>query len=121
MPLTSPYGPGSVWATASLAVATPWRVEAGVRIRYVGKNPLANLTDTPYAADPGIASASLDHRLQCALEVRWSPLDRLRLSAAPEFNVANGKSWFGLTLGGELLFEKNVTIGGARHGTPRGD
>jgi hypothetical protein len=121
IPLTSPYGPGSIWATASFAVATPWRFDAGMRIQYVGRNPLANLTDTPYEANPDVASTPLDHWLQCALEFRWSPLDHLRLSAVPEFDVSDGKGWFGLTLGGEAMFDRNVPITVARRGNPRGD
>ncbi|OHD72804.1 MAG: hypothetical protein A2177_09045 [Spirochaetes bacterium RBG_13_68_11] len=121
IPLTSPYGPGSVWAVASFAVATPWHLDAGMRILYVGRNPSANLTSTLYEGNPAIASAPLDHWLQCALELRWSPFDRLRLSAVPEFDVSGGKGWFALTLGGEVLFDKNVMIKGARNGNPRGD
>ena len=121
IPLTSPYGPGSVWAVASFAVATPWHLDAGMRIQYVGRNPSASLTSTPYEGNPAIASAPLDHWLQCALEVRWSLFDRLRLSAVPEFDVSGGKGWFGLTLGGEALFDRNVMIKGARAGNPRGN
>ena len=92
-----------------------------MRIRYVGRNPRANLTDTPYRADPEVASAPLDHWLQCALELRWSPLDRLRFSAAPEFDVTDGRGWFGLTLGGEVHFHRDVMVAGALDGNRCGN
>jgi hypothetical protein len=100
MPLTSPYGPGSIWATGSVSVETPWRLEGGLRIRYVATNTSANLTTTPYAADPVIASAPLSHWLQVALGVRWRPLDAVWVSATPEVDLRDGEVWGGVTLAG---------------------
>jgi hypothetical protein len=101
IPLTSPYGPGTIWAAGSVSLATPWHADAGLRIRYLARNPRADLTG-PYEADTTVASAHLSKWLQAALELRWTPVDQVRVFAAPEFNLRDGTTWFALTLGGGI-------------------
>jgi hypothetical protein len=100
LPLTSPYGPGSIWAAASLTVGFPWSFDGKLTATYVGRNPSANLTTLTYGADSSVASAGLSHWFQLVLGVRWRPAAWLWISAAPEVNLRNGKIWLSIALCG---------------------
>lgn len=114
MPLTSPYGPGSVWAAGSISVGTPWRVDGALRVQYVAKNTSANLEATPYASDPVVASGPLSRWLQVALAIRWRPLQAIWLSAMPEFDLRDGEAWAGVTLAGGVHLEGSWPVAGRR-------
>jgi hypothetical protein len=110
VPLTSPYGPGSIWATASFSASTPWHLDTGVRVQYVAKNPLADLTSLSYGVSSAVASSPLSHWVQIALSARWTPFQFMWLSAVPEFDVRDGKAWFALTLSGGITLDAKVAL-----------
>jgi hypothetical protein len=57
LPLTSPYGPGSVWGKLKGSFSFPRRsIRAGAEILLLFKNSRANLVDTPYRVDEGLNS-----------------------------------------------------------------
>ncbi len=114
IPLTSPYGPGAAWATAALTLSTPWGLDAGLRLRQLARNPSANLATTAYEADPQVASAHLAQWFQAVMELRWTPVEWLSFSAAPELDVSDGEAWFGLTLGGGIGIGGNYPVSDAR-------
>jgi hypothetical protein len=55
LPLTSPYGPGTIWGKASANFRFPQRhIRAGADILFLAKNSKVNLVDTPYHEDGGL-------------------------------------------------------------------
>jgi hypothetical protein len=57
LPLTSPYGPGTIWGKLKTSFGFPRRsIRAGAELLFLVKNSKANLVDTPYEADTGLNS-----------------------------------------------------------------
>jgi len=73
LPLTSPYGPGTVFAIASVDVSAS-RVEARALYELVGRKPGANLFTTEHAESDELATAAYvaTHRLEVAGSYRMT-------------------------------------------------
>jgi hypothetical protein len=57
LPLTSPYGPGTLWGKLKTSFGFPQKnIRAGAELLFLAKNSKANLVDTPYKVDEGLNS-----------------------------------------------------------------
>mgnify|MGYP001439732156 CR=1 FL=1 len=100
MPLSSPYGPGAVWARASVDWSPPGSgLDLGVEVLYLSKNSAANLIDTPYytGLEETAGAPRVDY-LSVALPFRWRR-DALVLSAQPSVMAMDGDAWIELACG----------------------
>jgi hypothetical protein len=99
MPLTSPYGPGTVWLDFSTGISGSW-YGALITYRAIGTNG-ASLYSTPYASSETLENAPRDwtHRLEAELSL-GSPL--LRLAVAPALVIEAGEMQFELEFSGVL-------------------
>ncbi|MFZ2782504.1 MAG: hypothetical protein WAZ99_05890 [Rectinemataceae bacterium] len=75
LPLTSPYGPGAIWAELRTRLSDPkGRLSAGFEFLFLAKNPEANLIDTGYTAADEAATTPYVLFLEAGLPLRaeWS-------------------------------------------------
>lgn len=115
-PLTSPFGPGTLYAIGSFDLRGE-RYEFGVLYELVGRKPDANLFTTEQAESDELASQS------------YRPAHRLELSGAYEFTswlsvrgrpgiyVTSDSIDLYLDLGGTISYSASRTV--AEHHTPR--
>jgi hypothetical protein len=108
MPLTSPYGPGTWWVTASGRVDAPFGGYAGFRFSYVLLNPLANLVSTPYAASAAIANAALDPQVEASLTAGYHLGDWLTMEFSPKLRLNTSGMLVTLALSADM----KLTSGG---------
>jgi hypothetical protein len=89
-PLTSPYGPGAVWAAFAAEFTFPERsLRAGLDFLFLTKNSEVNLVDTVYSIDD--ATKDIPRVYNCALSLpavyTWRWFD---FSFAPGFRLLAG-------------------------------
>ena len=109
LPLTSPYGPGTVWVNAEAALEDWGAFTARLSGELVFRNPQANLTTLLYAIDPAVAGAALQGTLTVKgeLRFRWRWLEAY---AEPAFFYRSSGSWLELALGAtaDLAWRRSV-------------
>ena len=108
-PLTSPYGPGSLFGIASLRVIAD-RATFGFFYEAVGAKPDANLFTTPQAESDELASQAylVTHRVE--LEAAYALLDWVSVSATPGIHVDDGEVALYLDLGGVIRYGASRTV-----------
>ncbi|MFP4373330.1 MAG: hypothetical protein ACLFPO_03290 [Spirochaetaceae bacterium] len=111
MPLTSPYGPGTVWGliegsarweagTGRSAVAEGGAAfELGLSYLLRVENTRANLYDTPYRASRHVATAPRRVLHRVALRPVYRPRETIGLYAEPALLIDDGTPGFEATLG----------------------
>jgi len=105
LPLTSPYGPGAAWGLLEAALEDWGGFWLKLRAELVFRNPLASLTDLPYAAADAVAAADLEGALTIGGEVRFRPWQWLDLYLKPVFFYREAEGWLELTLGGTATLD----------------
>ena len=110
LPLTSPYGPGTVWVNAEAALEDWGAFTARLSGELVFRNPQANLTTLPYASDDAIAGAALAGTLAVRgeLRYRWRWLDAY---AKPTLFYRTSGGWLELALGATADLNWRRTVG----------
>jgi len=99
LPLSSPYGPGAVWANFSGGLElSRLGLEVGVDLLYLSKNDEANLIDTEVLNNTTTAGAHWTQFFSLALPARWKS-GFWEFSIKPELAVLDGDVWFELWLG----------------------
>jgi hypothetical protein len=98
LPLTSPYGPGSLWGKLKTSFGFPRRsIRAGAELLFLAKNSKANLVDTPYQADAGLNSYNRwFFALDIPLSYTWRDLE---FSVSPAVLWGTGGQALECTLG----------------------
>jgi len=91
MPLTSPFGPGSVWAMSRLEHAWANGFEIGIEYLFRSENTRANLYDTPYRAAGRLEGAPRRSVHRLAVEPRFSFSSGFGLSAEPAVLLDEGE------------------------------
>jgi hypothetical protein len=99
LPLTSPYGPGTAWGSFQAALEDWKGFTTRLCVELVFRNPRANLTTLPYAADSEVASTPLEGTLRVSGELCWDRLGWLAAYAKPSFFYRDSGGWFELVLG----------------------
>ena len=107
LPLSSPYGPGVFWFTASTGILLDsLNLDTEAEISYLSKNTDANLIDTPVIGNSSTEGAPRTRFISAALNLRWSlktsAAGRWEISARPELCGIDGDWWFELRLGSAL-------------------
>ena len=70
LPLTSPYGPGSLWGKLKGNFIFPsLHIKAGAEFLFLAKNKQVNLVDTPYKKDNSLNSFD---QFYCSLDIPFS-------------------------------------------------
>lgn len=108
LPLTSPYGPGSLWLRGDIAVqfSPLWR--GSFRAETVFKNTRADLVTTAYVADKQVADAAMElwgyyaATLEFTKEIAAGC--RLSMYTEPAVVVRDTQVWPEMSLGGSLHF-----------------
>ncbi len=99
LPLTSPYGPGAIWASLSGSLKpSELGLELGADFLYLSKNDEANLIDTEALDNTTTAGAHRTQFVSLALPLRlragfWE------IAIEPEFCLLDGDFWFELSIG----------------------
>jgi len=122
MPLTSPYGPGSLWGLVETSAGWDARAgrgpgaarepafELGFSYLIRVENTRANLYDTPYRASERVKSAPrrVLHRL--ALRPVYRPVPTMGLYAEPALLVDDGALGFEATLGFAWSYRRLLSV-----------
>lgn len=99
LPLSSPYGPGAIWASLSGSLElSGLGLELGMDFLYLSKNDEANLIDTPVLNNTTTAGAHRSQFLSLSLLLRWRA-GFWEFSIRPELAVLDGDPWFELCFG----------------------
>ncbi|MCE1196929.1 hypothetical protein LWX53_10575 [bacterium] len=99
LPLTSPYGPGALWANISGRLELEGLgLELGLDFQYLTKNDEANLIDTAVLDNTTTAGAHGTQFVSIALPLRWKA-GFWEFSARPELAMVDGDPWLELWLG----------------------
>ena len=112
LPLTSPYGPGTVWVNAEAALEDWAGFTARLSGELVFRNPQANLFTTIYESDAAIAGAALEGTLAVKgeLRYRWKWLEAY---AKPAFFYRASGGWLELALGATADLDWRRAVGKA--------
>jgi hypothetical protein len=111
MPLTSPYGPGTIWSNLEAAWRWPRGLYTGLFAELLFRNPKVDLIHTPYAKDPALnALANKTGTLKLGLEARWRPWKWLELYGSPALKLQSGGPGLEVVLGGTAVtdWRKNL-------------
>jgi len=99
LPLSSPYGPGALWASLSGSLElNGLGLELGLDFLYLSKNDEANLIDTAVLNNTTTAGAHSTQFVSIALPLRWKA-GFWEFSIRPELAVLDGDPWFELWFG----------------------
>jgi len=98
LPLTSPFGPGTVWASFEAALEDWAGFTARLAAELVFRNPQASLTGA-YAASGSVAAADLEGTLRVGGELAFHRWKWWEAYAEPVFFYRDSGSWFELALG----------------------
>ncbi|HWP69326.1 MAG TPA: hypothetical protein VN437_08485, partial [Rectinemataceae bacterium] len=99
LPLSSPYGPGAIWASLSGSLQlNGLGLELGMDFLYLSKNDEANLIDTQVLDNTTTAGAHRTQFISFALPLRWRA-GFWEFSIKPELAVLDGDPWFELWFG----------------------
>ena len=60
--------------------------------------------------DVAVETAPIEHRLQLALAVAWTPIEMIRIEVLPEINWRNGTMWLELSLGANWKLDRKIRI-----------
>ncbi len=104
LPLTSPYGPGALWAELKMDLSPRKSPLAfGLDALVLSTNSAANLVTTYYAADPAVREAPRDVLIEAGLSAR-AAFGAFSLMARPSFIWLNEQMMIGFELGGDYKF-----------------
>ena len=99
LPLSSPYGPGALWASFSGSLElSRLGLEVGLDFLYLSKNDEANLIDTEVLGNTTTAGAHRTQFVSLALPARWRA-GFWEFSVKPELAMLDGDIWFELWFG----------------------
>lgn len=99
LPLSSPYGPGAIWANLSGSLQlNGLGLELGMDFLYLSKNDEANLIDTQVLNNTTTAGAHRSQFISFALPLRWRT-GFWEFSIRPELAMLDGDPWFELWFG----------------------
>lgn len=99
LPLTSPYGPGALWASLSGSLKlSGLGLELGADFLYLSKNDEANLTDTKALDNTTTAGAHRTQFVSLALPLRWKA-GYWEMAVEPELCLLDSDVWFELSIG----------------------
>ena len=109
LPLTSPYGPGSLWAKFNGKFTfTQINLEAGFEVLLLFKNSGANLVMTPYEEDGSLAGFDRWFlTVDVPLTYKWRDFKFL---VSPALLISRYKTVFGCTLGFRWQTEGKVKL-----------
>ena len=111
--MTSPYGPGAIWAGINGELETDFNLGTSIFFNYLNKNTLADLASTPYErADEVMAAApcinqfetgvKLNYKLFGFSEVYIIPVVLHRFTGSSTGSLTDQISWYEFTVGGKL-------------------
>lgn len=103
MPLTSPFGPGTVFTTAAAELERE-QIGGSLRYSFVAKKPDANLLATPYEPSEALRTQPYvaSHRVELA--VRYAPTPWAALDVRPGLFVSGGTAVPYVDLGGTVSY-----------------
>ena len=88
MPLTSPYGPGAIWAFAEAELRGRGGLSGSLSAELVFTNPHVDLIHTTYEEDDAAgALANKTGTLKLGAELRYRPWKWLQAYARPELTL----------------------------------
>jgi hypothetical protein len=106
LPLTSPYGPGALWARGLARVVLPVRdLNLEVRALFLSKNKSTNLVSTAYASDPAVEKATRTVLAEIRVALSYTIAltgASLALCAEPVVTLLDGKLGTGVCIAGSL-------------------
>jgi hypothetical protein len=113
MPLTSPYGPGAIWALAEVGAGFRFGLSALLRAELVFTNPDVDLIHTPYESSSAAgALANKTGTLTLCSELQYQPWEWLSVYGRPELRLSSSLTAFELSLGASLCLDWRRQIGG---------
>jgi hypothetical protein len=113
LPLTSPYGPGTVWVNAEAGLEDWAGFTARLSGELVFRNPtVINLFTTVYESDPAVAGAALEGTLAVKGELRYQ-WKWLEAYAKPAFFTRASGGWLELALGATANLDWRRAVGKA--------
>jgi hypothetical protein len=86
IPMTSPYGPGSVWAHVETTKAVNKSISVGSAVELIGKKDNDNLFDTNYARSSTLASEGYRMTVNGKISIVYKK-DHWAASAAPGVRI----------------------------------
>jgi len=110
LPLTSPYGPGTVWGLVEASLAQNLGFSTSLATELVLTNPKADLITTEYKASSSVRTTQLEWTLIVGMGLRFSPWKWLELYAEPTVFVRSSRSWFETALGGIVTLDYRKRI-----------
>ena len=118
MPLTSPYGPGAIWALLESGWRWPGGLYTSLFTELLFRNPNVDLVSTDYYADdPALnALAEKTGTLRLGLQVRFRPWKWLELYSRPVLSLDSAGASLEVTLGGTAVSDWRRNVGAGRAG-----
>ncbi len=115
MPLTSPYGPGTIWSNLEAAWRWPRGLYTSLFAELLFRNPDVDLIHTPYLKDAALnALANKTGTLKLGLEARWRPWKWLELYGRPALSMGSAGTGLEVVLGGTAVSDWRKNIRGER-------
>jgi len=100
MPLTSPYGPGSLWAKVKADVELGKGFSIGSDFLFLRKIDDVDLISTPYERNDSLESAPATDTIVFGIPASWKFRDWLTLTFEPAVFHREGEGlWFEFSLG----------------------
>lgn len=110
LPLTSPYGPGSLWLRGSFDLPNP-APSLSLRAEglFLSKNRLADLVNTPYTYDAAVAEAPRTIYGEVSLMARYV-WRAFTLTLTPILAVRDGEFWAEAAIGGNFRLHRTFVV-----------
>ncbi|GAB1481406.1 hypothetical protein MASR2M78_02210 [Treponema sp.] len=104
LPLTSPYGPGAMWASFSaLCRDRERKLRYGFSFLALSRNKSANLVTTLYTGDSAVKNADRSYTFAFDFPVSWDTKS-IKVFTSPSIILVDGSGSFSLSLGASSLW-----------------